>query len=119
MTRLISLTMAIIIIMTAGLNTEFVTSAATQTAITATAKAKTSSHKKKKKHKHNMPKGNMGKWFKSKKALRKYVNKVMKYWADLEESGEITREEYYEKCPSGYEAWSCSCGKWSGNFKYH
>ena len=59
------------------------------------------------------------KWFKSRKALKKHVNKVMKYWADKEEHGEITREEYYKKCPYGYEAWSCPCGKWSGNFKYH
>ena len=66
-----------------------------------------------------MPKGNMGKWFKSKKALKKHVDKVMKYWADKEESGEITWEEYTEKCPCGYEAWSCPCGKWTGNFKYN
>ena len=119
MTRLVSLTMAIIIMLTAGINTEMIAASKPTQTITATAKAKTSSHKKKKKHKHTMPKGNMGKWFKSKKALRKYVNKVMKHWADLEESGGITREEYYDKCPSGYEAWSCSCGKWSGNFKYN
>ena len=54
----------------------------------------------------------------NRKALKKHVNKVMKYWADKEERGEITREEYYKKCPYEYEAWSCSCGKWTGNFKY-
>ncbi len=114
--------MAIIIMLSAGVNTELIAAAKPTQTITATVKAKPSSHKNKKKkhkHKHCMPKGNMGKWFKSKKALKKYAAKVMKYWADLEGSGEITREEYYEKCPCGYEAWSCSCGKWTGNFKYN
>ncbi len=123
MTKLVSITMAIIIMLTAGANTELIAIAKPTQMITAAVNTKPSSQKKKKKkkkkHRHYMPKGNMGKWFKSKKALRKYVNKVMKYWADLEERGEITREEYYEKCPSGYEAWSCPCGKWTGNFKYH
>ena len=98
MTRIISITIAIIIMLTAGANTEMIAAAKPTYIITATVK---------------------GKWFKSKKALRKHVDKVMKYWADKEESGEITREEYYENCPSGYEAWSCPCGKWTGNFKYN
>ena len=122
MTRIISITIAIIIMLTAGVNTEMIAAAKPTYIITATVKAKSSSHKNKKKkhkHKHCMPKGNMGKWFKSKKALKKHVDKVMKYWADKEERGEITREEYYENCPSGYEAWSCPCGKWTGNFKYN
>ena len=116
MKKCISIIMALIILFSVGVNTEAITaSAKTPAAITASVKA----HKKKKhKHKHNVPKGNMGKWFKSRKALKKYVDKVMKYWADKEERGEITREEYYKKCPCGYEAWSCSCGKWTGNFKY-
>ena len=68
---------------------------------------------------HSQACGNMGKWFNSKSDVKAYVDKEMKYWADLEESGEITREEYYKKCPSGYECWSCGyCGKWTGNFKY-
>ena len=33
--------------------------------------------KKKRKHKHNVPKGNMGKWFKSRKALKKYVEPLI------------------------------------------
>ena len=124
MKKYISIIMAIIVMLTAGVNTELLTvSAKTPTTVSVSAKAKSSSHKnkkkKKKKHKHYMPKGNMGKWFKSKKALKKHVDKVMKYWADKEERGEITREEYYENCPSGYEAWSCTCGKWTGNFKYN
>ena len=68
---------------------------------------------------HSQACGNMGKWFNSRSDVKAYVDKEMKYWADLEESGEITREEYYKKCPSGYECWSCAyCGKWTGNFKY-
>ena len=68
---------------------------------------------------HSLSCGNMGRWFNSKSDVKAYVDKEMKYWADLEESGKITREEYYKKCPSGYECWSCSyCGKWTGNFKY-
>ena len=125
MTKTISIIMATIIILTTGVNTEMTATAKPTQTITTSVKAISSPHtnkkkkKKKHKHKHYMPKGNMGKWFKSKKALRKHVDKVMKYWADKEERGEITREEYYEKCPSGYEAWSCSCGKWTGNFKYN
>ena len=99
MTRIVSITMAIIIMLTAGVNSEIITaSAKTPTSITASVKAKSSPHtnkkkkKKKHKHKHYMPKGNMGKWFKSKKALKKHVDKVMKYWADKEESGEITTQ---------------------------
>ncbi len=68
---------------------------------------------------HSQSCGNMGRWFHSKSEVKAYVDKEMKYWADLEESGQITREEYYKKCPSGYECWSCAyCGKWTGNFKY-
>ena len=69
-------------------------------------------------HKHYMPKGN-GKWFKSKKALCRHVDKVMNEYNRQYEDGEITWEEYVKRCPYGYEAWSCPCGKWTGNFKYH
>ena len=117
MKKLVSIIMAVIIVFSASVDTGVITaSAKTPTTITANVK----NHKKKKhKHRHNTPKGNMGKWFKSRKALKKYVAKEMKYWADKEERGEITREEYYKKCPCGYEAWSCSCGKWTGSFKYN
>ena len=79
MTKIVSITMAIIIMLTASVTVPPVYAAAPQT-ITASVKAKPSSHtnRKKKQHKHSMPKGNMGKWFKSKKALKKHVNKVMK-----------------------------------------
>ena len=126
MKKHISIIMAIIILLTAGINTEIISTATTaKTTVTAVnQKANTSSHKnkkkKKKKHKHihMMPKGNMGKWFKSKKALKKHVDKVMKKYARQLDNGEITWDEYVSSCPYGYEAWACSCGKWSGNFKY-
>ena len=129
MTRVLSITMAIIIMLTAGVNSEIIiASAKTPTSITASVKAKSSlrtnkKHKKKKKKKHKhvhyMPKGNMGKWFESRKALKKHVDKVMNEYNRQYEDGEITWEEYVKRCPYGYEAWSCPCGKWSGNFKYH
>ena len=126
MRKYISIIMAIIILLTAGTNTEIISTAATaKTTVTAVnQKANSSSHKKKKKkkkkhkHIHMMPKGNMGKWFKSKKALKKHVDKVMKKYARQLDEGEITWNEYVRDCPYGYEAWSCYCGKWTGNFKY-
>ena len=81
MKKCVSIIMAIIILFSVSANTELLTaSAKTPATITASVKAKA---RKKKKHKHNVPKGNMGKWFKSRKALKKYVAKEMKYWADL------------------------------------
>ena len=126
MKKYISIIMAIIVMLTASVNMELLTvSAKTPTTVSASAKAKSSSHKNKKKkkkkhkHKHYMPKGNMGKWFKSKKAMKKYVSSVMEKYNSQYENGEITWDEYVKRCPYGYEAWSCSCGKWTGNFKYH
>ena len=52
----------------------------------------------------------MKKWFKSKKALKKYVDKIMKKYARQLDNGEITWDEYVSSCPYGYEAWACSCG---------
>ena len=79
MTRIVSITMAVIIMLTAGVTAPKTHAAAPQT-VASSVNAKSSSHKNKK-HKHAMPKGNMGKWFKSKKALKKYVNKVMKKYS--------------------------------------
>ena len=124
MTKTISIIMATIIMLTAGVNTEMTATAKPTQTITASVKTKTSPHtnkkkKKKPKHKHYLPKGNMGKWFKSKKALRRHVDKVMNEYNRQYEDGEITWEEYVKRCPYGYEAWSCPCGKWTGTFKYH
>ena len=107
--------------LTAGVNTELIAVAKPTQTITASVKTKPSPHtnKKKKKHKHYMPKGKMGKWFKSKNARKKYASSVMEKYNRQYENGEITWEEYVCRCPYGYEAWSCPCGKWAGNFKYH
>lgn len=68
---------------------------------------------------HSMPIGNMGKWFNSRSELQAYVSSVMESWNNKFHNGEITREEYYKKCPQGYKAWSCSkCGMWTGDFTY-
>ena len=46
-----------------------------------------------------MPKGNMGKWFKSRKTLKKHVDKVMNEYNRQYEYDEITWEEYVRRCP--------------------
>ena len=140
MTRIISIIMAIIIMLTAGINTEIITaSAKSPTTVSASVKTKSSpkknkkknkkktkskktkkkNKKKKQKHIHYMPKGNMGKWFNSKQELKEYASSVMEEYNRQYEEGEITWDEYVQRCPYGYEAWSCSCGKWTGNFKHH
>ena len=140
MTRIISIIMAIIIMLTAGINTEIITaSAKSPTTVSASVKTKSSpkknkkknkkktkskktkkkNKKKKQKHIHYMPKGNMGKWFNSKQELKEYASSVMEEYNRQYEEGEITWNEYVQRCPYGYEAWSCSCGKWTGNFKHH
>ena len=69
---------------------------------------------------HSVVCGNMGKWFNSKSEVQSYVSSVVQIWNQKCDNEEITWEEYIEKCPYGYECWSCgNCGKWTGNFKYH
>lgn len=68
-------------------------------------------------HQHTMPTGSMG-WFNSRQDLVNYYNKVVSDWNNKLLNGTISREEYIANCPQGYECYSCSCGKWSGNFKY-
>ncbi len=68
---------------------------------------------------HSMSCGDIGKWFDSRSKLVSYYNSVVAEWNRKVDNGEISREEYRENCPAGYECWSCSyCGKWTGNFKY-
>ena len=63
--------------------------------------------------------GNVGKWFNSRKEFVKYVEDEMDYWCDIEDQGLISWDEAREKCPCGYEGWSCGfCGKWTGNLKF-
>lgn len=69
-------------------------------------------------HQHTMPVGDIGKWFDSRQELVNYYNSVVNNWNNKLLNGSISREEYIANCPQGYECWSCTCGKWSGNFKY-
>lgn len=63
--------------------------------------------------------GNVNGWFKSKDDLVDYIQDEIHYWAVLEDKGIISFEECCEKCPCGYECWSCGfCGKWTGNMYY-
>ena len=69
-------------------------------------------------HQHTMPVGNMGRWFSSKSELVSYYNSIAEKWNTKLDNGQISIDEYYANVPRGYECWSCSCGKWTGNFKY-
>lgn len=68
---------------------------------------------------HKMSTGNTGKWFETKAQADSYYNTEIDKWGKKWESGEIKKPEYLEKCPLGYEIWSCpQCGKWTINFYY-
>ena len=109
MTKTVSTAMAVIVMLTANVATP-ITYAATPQTITASVKVKSTSHKNKK-HKHITPKGNMGKWFKSIKALKKYANKVMKNYFRMYENGEITWEEYVKAALLSMVAGRCTFEK--------
>ena len=68
--------------------------------------------------KHYMEVGNVDKWFNTKEEAIAFYNNEINSWADKLSSNEISSEEYYQKCPSGYEVWSCLCGKWTINYYY-
>ena len=69
--------------------------------------------------KHSMPTGNMGKWFNSRSEVDAYFSSTCSQWLTKYQNGEISRDDYMKKCPSGYKAWSCSkCGMWTGDFTY-
>ncbi len=68
---------------------------------------------------HKMGAGNTGKWFETKAQADSYYNTEIDKWGKKWESGEIKKPEYLEKCPFGYEVWTCpQCGKWTINFYY-
>lgn len=69
-------------------------------------------------HQHTMPVGNMGRWFSSRSELVSYYQSIVNSWNSKYENGTISWEELMANVPRGYECWSCSCGKWTGNFKY-
>ena len=81
MKKCVSIIMALIVLFSASVYSGVIPASA-KMPVTIAASVNTKAHKvKKHKHRHKVPKGNMGKWFKSRKALKKHVNKVMKYWA--------------------------------------
>lgn len=47
-----------------------------------------------------------------------YVSKI-NYWGSLYETGQCSKEEYKANCPIGWTGFTCSCGLWSGNYKYY
>ena len=67
---------------------------------------------------HSMPVGDVGQWFDSKQSFIDYYNSIAEEWNTKLDNGQISIDEYYANVPRGYECWSCSCGKWTGNFKY-
>lgn len=70
------------------------------------------------KHAHTMPCGNVGKWYSSKDAFMSDYYAEADYWNNKLDNDEISYEEYISKVPRGHEVWQCSCGKWTGNYKY-
>lgn len=68
---------------------------------------------------HKIGAGNTGLWFETKAQADNYYDSQQEEWGNLWENGEITKEKYLKKCPSGYEAWTCpQCKKWTINFYY-
>ncbi len=70
------------------------------------------------KHTHTMPCGNVGKWYSSKDTFMSDYYAEADYWNNKLDNDEISYEEYISKVPRGHEVWQCSCGKWTGNYKY-
>lgn len=68
---------------------------------------------------HKITSGNTGKWFDTQAQADNYYNQELEKWGKKWETGAIKKDEYLEKCPSGYETWSCpQCQKWTLNFYY-
>ena len=69
---------------------------------------------------HSTSCGDAGIWVASKNEFKTYYENYCEKWNSKWVNDEISNEEYYKNCPSGYECWSCSyCGKWTGNLKHY
>lgn len=69
---------------------------------------------------HHSCKSNIGKYFKTKNECERYFDQKIKYWGDRWENDLITDKEYYQNCPSRWEAEYCSfCGIWALSFYYN
>lgn len=66
---------------------------------------------------HAIGVGSCGKWYSTKQeGVDDYNKKSTEVEAELR-SGKITWEEYMEKCPAGYDYFSCKdCGKWTFSY---
>ena len=74
MKKCVSIIMALIVLFSASVYSGVIPASA-KTPVTITASVNAKAHKvKKHKHRHKVPKGNMGKWFKSRKALKKNMS---------------------------------------------
>lgn len=60
-----------------------------------------------KNHKHLF---SVDKWFNTQAECEEYFLQVSRSWEQKEENGEITSDEYFKKCPNGYEVFICTCG---------
>jgi len=68
---------------------------------------------------HSTNAGNSGLWFNSYAEADSYYDTIIADWGTKWETGKITKEEYLEKCPSGFEVWTCPvCSKYTLNFYY-
>lgn len=50
------------------------------------------------------------KWFNTQAECKNYFVQVSNSWETKADKGEITWDEYYKKCPVGYEVIVCTCG---------
>ena len=63
--------------------------------------------------------GNSNKWFNSQAEAIALYDTLQQECDEGYNRGEITSKEYDQKCPCGYEVWTCYvCGKWTINFYY-
>ncbi len=68
---------------------------------------------------HFIQVGNCGKWFNTKNEAMSHYENLVSEWSTKWEKGTIDDAEYYKKCPTGYEIYSCAlCGKWTINLYY-
>ncbi len=68
---------------------------------------------------HEIAIGNSNKWFDTREEAISYYEQLIGDLGYKLEHGQMTREEYNQKCPYGYEVWSCMfCNKWTINFYF-
>ena len=69
---------------------------------------------------HKVEIGNSKKWFKNQDEAIAEYNAELEKWSQKAKSGAISYEELYQKCPYGYETWSCpKCNQYTLNYYYN